>query len=76
MFSSTAFVIFVAGLATAAPLARRQTAVAGAGGVLNEEAAAEANPVDDTAVKAFTAAPITTSDGECLTVDALSGDFR
>ena len=50
--------------------------VARAGGVLNPEAAAEANPRDDTATRAFTSAPIKSSSGQCLFVDPAAGDFR
>ncbi|KAF8316139.1 hypothetical protein DL93DRAFT_2125358 [Clavulina sp. PMI_390] len=52
------------------------TSVSGAGGTLNPTAAAEANPRDNTATRAFTAAQIKTSSGECLFIDPLSGDFR
>ncbi|CAF9910946.1 MAG: hypothetical protein HETSPECPRED_010241 [Heterodermia speciosa] len=50
--------------------------VARAGGVLNPDAAAEANPRDDTATRAFTSAPIKSSSGQCLFVDPAAGDFR
>lgn len=43
---------------------------------LNAAAFAEAQVRDDTATRAFSAAEITTSDGQCLTVNELSGDFR
>jgi len=43
---------------------------------LDPKAAAEAHPVDATAVKAFTGSQIKTSDGRCLFIDPLSGDFR
>lgn len=52
------------------------TSVSGAGGVLNPSAAAEANPRDNTATRAFSAAQIKTSTGQCLDIDPLSGDFR
>ena len=53
-----------------------QTGVARAGGVLNPEAAAEANQRDDTATRAFSGAAIKSSDGQCLFVDPTAGDFR
>ncbi|KAK7752549.1 hypothetical protein SLS62_005517 [Diatrype stigma] len=43
---------------------------------LNEAAAAEAHPRDETAVRAFAGTQIKTFDGKCLFVDKLSGDFR
>lgn len=43
---------------------------------LNEEATAEAHQRDDTATRAHSNIPIMTSDGRCLFVDPLSGDFR
>jgi len=42
---------------------------------LNEEATAEAHPRDNTATRAFSSVAITTN-GKCLFVDPLSGDFR
>ncbi|KAK7467320.1 hypothetical protein VKT23_004377 [Stygiomarasmius scandens] len=58
-----------AGVAVAAPaLYRRVT--------LDPTATAEAQQRDDTATRAVTAAEIKTADGQCLTVDPLSGDFR
>ncbi|KAL9597566.1 MAG: hypothetical protein Q9219_005068 [cf. Caloplaca sp. 3 TL-2023] len=50
--------------------------VSRAGGVLNPEAAAEANPRDDTATRAFSSVNIKSSDGRCLSVDPAAGDFR
>ena len=50
--------------------------VARAGGVLNTDAAAEANIRDDTATRAFSSAAIKSSDGQCLFVDPTAGDFR
>ncbi|KAJ3826632.1 hypothetical protein F5880DRAFT_1622130 [Lentinula raphanica] len=44
--------------------------------VLDPAAVAEAQVRDDTATRAFSAAQIQTSDGQCLSVDANSGDFR
>ncbi|EHK97255.1 hypothetical protein M7I_6985 [Glarea lozoyensis 74030] len=50
--------------------------VSRAGGVLNPTAAAEANPRDETATRAFTSASIKTSSGQCLFIDPAAGDFR
>ncbi|KAJ7484523.1 hypothetical protein FB451DRAFT_1128710 [Mycena latifolia] len=69
MLISTLFTVLAAGLATAAPLERREA-------TLNQAAVAEAQKKDNTATRAFTATTITTSDGKCLSVDPLSGDFR
>ncbi|KAJ3995446.1 hypothetical protein F5050DRAFT_1573542 [Lentinula boryana] len=44
--------------------------------VLDPAAVAQAQVRDDTATRAFSAAEIQTSDGQCLSVDASSGDFR
>ncbi|TGO51893.1 hypothetical protein BCON_0152g00150 [Botryotinia convoluta] len=43
---------------------------------LDQTAFEEAQQRDDTATRAFTSVPITTSEGQCLFVDELSGDFR
>ncbi|CAK7204516.1 hypothetical protein SEUCBS139899_007273 [Sporothrix eucalyptigena] len=43
---------------------------------LDASAVAEAQPRDYTATRAFSNVQITTSDGRCLFVDKLSGDFR
>lgn len=43
---------------------------------LDQAAADEAQQRDDTATRAFSNVQITTSDGRCLFVDKLSGDFR
>ncbi|KAK3380422.1 hypothetical protein B0T24DRAFT_696847 [Lasiosphaeria ovina] len=43
---------------------------------LDDAATAEAQKRDDTATRAFTSVQIKTSDGQCLFVDKLSGDFR
>ncbi|KAJ7484522.1 hypothetical protein FB451DRAFT_1436373 [Mycena latifolia] len=69
MLVSTLLTVLAAGLATAAPLERREA-------TLNQAAVAEAQKKDNTATRAFTATTITTSDGKCLSVDPLSGDFR
>ncbi|KAF5373745.1 hypothetical protein D9758_000706 [Tetrapyrgos nigripes] len=68
MVRSTIFALIGAAVVGAAPLYRRVT--------LDQAATAEAQQRDDTATRAVTAAEITTSDGQCLTVDPLSGDFR
>jgi hypothetical protein len=43
---------------------------------LNQAAFEEAQQRDNTATRAFTGTTIKTSDGKCLFVDELSGDFR
>lgn len=43
---------------------------------LDQAAFEEAQQRDDTATRAFSNVQITTSDGRCLFVDLLSGDFR
>lgn len=43
---------------------------------LNQAAFEEAQQRDDTATRAFSSTAIKTSDGKCLFVDELSGDFR
>jgi hypothetical protein len=43
---------------------------------LNQAATEEAQQRDDTATRAFSSVPIKTSNGQCLFVDELSGDFR
>ncbi|KAL8706787.1 MAG: hypothetical protein Q9201_000213 [Fulgogasparrea decipioides] len=53
-----------------------KTAVDRAGGVLNPEAAAEANVRDDTATRAFSSVRIKSNDGQCLFIDPTAGDFR
>jgi hypothetical protein len=50
--------------------------VSRAGGVLNPSAAAEANPFDQTATRAFTKVTIHSSSGLCLFIDKTAGDFR
>ncbi|KAJ7089342.1 hypothetical protein B0H15DRAFT_885494 [Mycena belliarum] len=69
MLVSTLLTVLAAGLATAAPVQRRAV-------TLDKEATAEAQKKDNTATRAFTATSIKTSDGKCLSVDPLSGDFR
>ena len=51
-------------------------AVARAGVVLNQAAAAEANQRDDTATRAFSSAAIKSAAGQCLFIDPTAGDFR
>ncbi|PQE18906.1 Ricin-type beta-trefoil lectin domain-containing protein [Rutstroemia sp. NJR-2017a BVV2] len=70
-------------LTTAAPQSTAITgtattpgAVSRAGGVLDPSAAAEANPVDGTAVKAFSSVALKDASGNCLFVDPTAGDFR
>ncbi|KIM98228.1 hypothetical protein OIDMADRAFT_167064 [Oidiodendron maius Zn] len=43
---------------------------------LNQQAFEEAQQRDDTATRAFSSVPIKTTDGKCLFVSLLSGDFR
>jgi len=50
--------------------------VARAGGVLNAQAAAEANPGDATATRAFSSTTIKAANGQCLFIDPAAGDFR
>ena len=65
---------FIAALATrlvvASPVSARAV------DQLNIEAFQEAQKRDDTAIRAFSDTKITTSDGRCLFVDLLAGDFR
>lgn len=58
------------------PSSTQDVSVARAGGVLNVEAAAEANSRDDTATRAFSSVSIKSSDGQCLFIDPAAGDFR
>ncbi|KAK7902725.1 hypothetical protein LTR67_002371 [Exophiala xenobiotica] len=58
-------------LVTGLPVAEKRTVTA-----LDQAAFEEAQQRDDTATRAFSSVPITTSDGQCLFVDELSGDFR
>ncbi|KAJ9606872.1 hypothetical protein H2200_008882 [Cladophialophora chaetospira] len=50
--------------------------VSRAGGVLNPSDAAESNPRDNTATRAFTGVAIKSSSGQCLFIDPTAGDFR
>ncbi|KAH8178748.1 Ricin B lectin [Sarocladium implicatum] len=63
-------ILLLAGVSLATPLAPRQV------DELNQEAFEEAHQRDATATRAFSDVPITTSNGKCLSVDELSGDFR
>ena len=51
-------------------------AVSRAGGVLQPSAAAESNPRDNTATRAFSSVSIKDSAGQCLYIDPTAGDFR
>ncbi|KAL6859238.1 hypothetical protein J3F83DRAFT_763349 [Trichoderma novae-zelandiae] len=70
MISKTTFALLFAALAAAGPIQRREVAS------LDPAATAEAQTRDDTATRAFSNVQIKTSDGKCLSVDPLSGDFR
>ncbi|KAL2206228.1 hypothetical protein CC79DRAFT_1322706 [Sarocladium strictum] len=70
MISKISKVFLLAGVTVATPFARRQV------NELNREATEEAHQRDNTATRAFSDVQITTSDGRCLSVDELSGDFR
>ncbi|PTB49450.1 hypothetical protein M431DRAFT_97524 [Trichoderma harzianum CBS 226.95] len=70
MISKTTFAVLFAALAAAGPIQFREVAS------LDPAATAEAHPRDDTATRAFSNVQIKTSDGKCLSVDPLSGDFR
>lgn len=61
---------------TATPANPSVIAVSRAGSVLNPSAAAQANPRDDTATRAFTGVSIKSSSGQCLFIDPTAGDFR
>ncbi|KAJ7716260.1 hypothetical protein DFH07DRAFT_762505 [Mycena maculata] len=69
MLASTLFTLLATGLATAVPLGIRDVS-------LDPAATAQAQVKDNTATRAFTATTITTSDGQCLSIDPFSGDFR
>ncbi|PTB65243.1 hypothetical protein BBK36DRAFT_165629 [Trichoderma citrinoviride] len=70
MIPKTTFALLFAALAAAGPIQRREVAS------LDPDATAEAQKRDDTATRAFSNVQIKTSDGKCLSVDPLSGDFR
>ncbi|KAL7791834.1 hypothetical protein V8C37DRAFT_381496 [Trichoderma ceciliae] len=70
MLIKATFALLVAALAAAGPIHRREVAS------LDPAASAEAHPRDNTATRAFSNVQIKTSDGKCLRVNPLSGDFR
>lgn len=71
MLSASIVAVYAATLALAGPIKyRRQVQT------LNPDATEEAHQRDDTATRAFSDVEIKTSDGRCLFVDPLSGDFR
>ncbi|KAL8837241.1 MAG: hypothetical protein Q9170_002614 [Blastenia crenularia] len=81
LLSLTPFLPFIFALPTSPLLPRAanttsDVAVSRAGGILNPDAAAEANPIDTTATKAFSSVNIKTSSGQCLSIDPTAGDFR
>ncbi|KAJ7172167.1 hypothetical protein C8R46DRAFT_947085 [Mycena filopes] len=69
MLPATLFALLSAGASIAAPIKRTFTN-------LDAAATAEAQVRDNTATRAFSAVPIKTSTGLCLSVDPNSGDFR
>ncbi|KAJ6454691.1 hypothetical protein C8R45DRAFT_846438 [Mycena sanguinolenta] len=69
MLASSLFTLLAAGSVIAVPFSRRDV-------TLDAAATAEAQKFDSTATRALTGTTITTSDGKCLSVDPLSGDFR
>ncbi|GFP58852.1 hypothetical protein TASIC1_0011021900 [Trichoderma asperellum] len=70
MYTKATLSLLFAALAAAGPIDRREVAS------LDPAATAEAHPRDNTATRAFSNVQIKTSDGKCLSVDPLSGDFR
>ncbi|KAK1779320.1 hypothetical protein QBC45DRAFT_139719 [Copromyces sp. CBS 386.78] len=70
MLASLRSMLAIAAIARASPLLPRAV------DSLNEEATAEAHQRDDSATRAFSDVQIKSSDGRCLFVDKLSGDFR
>ncbi|KAF7322397.1 hypothetical protein HMN09_00017600 [Mycena chlorophos] len=68
--STTLLTLLGASASIAAPIMRRTFTV------LDPAATAEAQVRDNTATRAFSAVPIKTSSGLCLSVDPNSGDFR
>lgn len=68
--NTSLLVLYAAALASACPLIRRDV------DKLDEAAFEEAQQRDDTATRAFSDVQIKTSDGKCLFVTELSGDFR
>ncbi|TAQ89329.1 hypothetical protein B7494_g2308 [Chlorociboria aeruginascens] len=74
--SAPATITSAASVSAAASSVVGVTSVSRAGGVLVPSDVAESQPRDDTATRAFSAASIKTSDGQCLFVDPTAGDFR
>ncbi|TVY85219.1 hypothetical protein LSUE1_G000360 [Lachnellula suecica] len=70
MHSSLPLILSAIALASASPFEKRTVAA------LNTAAFEEAQVRDDTATRAFSSTTIKTSDGQCLFIDELSGDFR
>ncbi|KAJ7685482.1 hypothetical protein DFH06DRAFT_44406 [Mycena polygramma] len=70
MLTTSLFALLSAGASIAAPITRRTFTN------LDAAATAEAQVRDATATRAFSAVPIKTSTGLCLSVDPNSGDFR
>ncbi|KAJ6531353.1 hypothetical protein B0H19DRAFT_476887, partial [Mycena capillaripes] len=70
MLTTSLFALLSAGASIAAPITRRTFTN------LDAAATAEAQVRDNTATRAFSAVPIKTSTGLCLSVDPNSGDFR
>ncbi|KAK0103733.1 hypothetical protein ONS95_005739 [Cadophora gregata] len=70
MIASISLLLTSAALSFASPLEKRVVTS------LNQAAFEEAQQRDDTATRAFSGTEIKTSDGKCLFVDKLSGDFR
>ncbi|KAJ7500762.1 hypothetical protein B0H11DRAFT_1800083 [Mycena galericulata] len=69
MLAITLLTLLTAGASIAAPINKRDV-------TLDAAATAEAQVRDNTATRAFSAVPIKTSTGLCLSVDPNSGDFR
>ncbi|KAF7880129.1 uncharacterized protein EAF02_007766 [Botrytis sinoallii] len=74
--SSSSVVITAAASAVPTSDSTTPLSVSRAGGVLNPSAAAEANEMDNTAVKAFSSVALKDASGQCLFVDPTAGDFR
>ncbi|KIW85852.1 hypothetical protein Z517_01244 [Fonsecaea pedrosoi CBS 271.37] len=70
---SILYTLFLGGasFSAALPVAEKRTVTS-----LDQASFEEAQQRDDTATRAFSGVPIKTSDGQCLFVDELSGDFR
>ncbi|KAK5994594.1 hypothetical protein PT974_05073 [Cladobotryum mycophilum] len=70
MYKNSLLVLLASAFASASPVDRRAVQS------LNQAAFQEAQQRDNTATRAFSNVQIKTSDGKCLRVDKLSGDFR